>query len=122
MAKVIVDISMSLDGFSAGPDDGPGKGLDDELLAKAPSFTFVTGIEEALERARAVAGDKHVSIGGGANVIQQYLAAGLVDELQVHLAPVLLGAGVRLFENIGRPGLNEPGCSSRRIRPTCGSA
>jgi dihydrofolate reductase len=65
-------------------------------------FTFVTdGIESALAQARAVAGDKDVGIGGGASVIQQYLAAGLVDELRLHLAPVLLGAGKRLFDHLG---------------------
>src|ERR671935_144970 len=65
-------------------------------------ITFVTdGIGSALEQARAVAGDKDVGIGGGANVIQQYLAAGLVDELRLHLAPLLLGAGKRLFDHLG---------------------
>lgn len=65
-------------------------------------FTFVTdGIESALTRARAVAADKDVGIGGGANVIQQYLAAGLVDEIRLHVAPVLLGAGKRLFDRLG---------------------
>jgi dihydrofolate reductase len=68
---------------------------------KSP-FTFVTdGIDSALAQARAVAGDKDVGIGGGANVIQQYLAAGLVDELRLHVAPVLLGAGKPLFANLG---------------------
>src|SRR5687768_7521076 len=172
-SKVTMDISMSLDGFSAGPDDGLGRGLgiggerlhswlfggewsygneagratgadrevldemlacgahivgrrmfdvvegwgyqnpfeapcfvlthrvDEELLAKAPSFTFVTeGIESALEQARAVAGGKDVSISGGVNVAQQYLRAGLVDEMHIHLAPVFLGTGKRLFENL----------------------
>jgi dihydrofolate reductase len=65
-------------------------------------FTFVTdGIGSALAQAQAVAGDKDVGIGGGANVIQQYLAAGLVDELRLHLAPVLLGAGKPLFDHLG---------------------
>jgi dihydrofolate reductase len=65
-------------------------------------FTFVTdGIHSALAQARAAAGDKDVGIGGGANVIQQYLAAGLVDELRLHIAPVLLGSGKRLFDDIG---------------------
>jgi dihydrofolate reductase len=65
-------------------------------------FTFVTdGIQSALEQARAAAREKDVGIGGGANVIQQYLAAGLVDELRLHLAPVLLGAGKRLFDYLG---------------------
>jgi dihydrofolate reductase len=66
------------------------------------TFHFVTeGIEGALERAREAAGGKEVRIAGGANVIQQFLEAGLVGEIQVHLAPVLLGDGVRLFERIG---------------------
>jgi dihydrofolate reductase len=66
------------------------------------TFTFVTeGIEAALEQAREAAGDRDVGIGGGASVAQQYLAAGLLDELQIHIAPVLLGGGVRLFENHG---------------------
>lgn len=72
---------------------------DDELLAKAPTFTFVTdGIESALAKARAAAGSKNVAIGGGADVIRQYLAAGLVDELSIHLAPVVMGGGKQLFE------------------------
>lgn len=66
------------------------------------TFTFVTdGIERALERARAAEGDKDVSIAGGANVIQQYLKAALLDEIQIHLVPVLIGDGVRLFERLG---------------------
>jgi dihydrofolate reductase len=65
-------------------------------------FTFVTdGIESALAQAQEVAGNKDVGIGGGANIIQQYLAAGLVDELRLHVAPVLLGAGKPLFANLG---------------------
>jgi dihydrofolate reductase len=65
------------------------------------TFTFVTdGIEPALEQARAAAGDKNVAIGGGANVVQQYLNSGLLDELQIHLSPVLLADGVRLFDNL----------------------
>jgi dihydrofolate reductase len=64
------------------------------------TFTFVTdGIDSALEQARAAAGDKDVAIAGGARVAQQYLDAGVLDELQIHVAPVLLGGGVRLFEN-----------------------
>jgi dihydrofolate reductase len=66
------------------------------------TFTFVTdGIEAALEQARAAAGDKDVAVGGGADVAQQYLEAGLLDELQLHIVPVLLGDGVRLFERRG---------------------
>jgi dihydrofolate reductase len=68
------------------------------------TFHFVTdGIESALDQARAVAGDQHVSIGGGASVAQQYLAAGLLDEMVVSLVPILLGGGARLFENLGEP-------------------
>ena len=64
------------------------------------TFTFVTdGIEAALEQARGVAGEKNVAIAGGASVVQQYLKAGLLEEMQIHVAPLLLGDGVRLFEN-----------------------
>ena len=70
--------------------------------ARQSPFTFVTdGIRGALAQARAVAGEKDVGIGGGASVIQQYLAAGVVDALRLHVAPVLLGAGKRLFDNLG---------------------
>ncbi|MEA2550398.1 MAG: hypothetical protein QOE25_167 [Actinomycetota bacterium] len=62
------------------------------------AFTFVNGLDEALARAREAAGDKDVSIMGGADVIRQALRAGLVDELSVSIAPVVLGAGKRLFE------------------------
>ncbi|GAA3579417.1 dihydrofolate reductase family protein [Nonomuraea rosea] len=67
------------------------------------TFTFVTdGPEAALEQARKAAGDDDVSIAGGAHTVNQYLAAGLIDELRVHIAPVVLGAGERLFEGVGR--------------------
>ena len=66
------------------------------------TFTFVTeGIEAALEQARNAAGEKDVTLAGGASIAQQYLKAGLVDELQVHVTPVFLGDGVRLFESLG---------------------
>jgi dihydrofolate reductase len=176
MGKVFLDITTSLDGFVAGPNDGPelplgaggerlhewavrlaswraphgleggetnsssevmeealqagaivvGKRMFDnahgwgenppfhkpvfvlthterEPLAKdgGTTFTFVTdGIESAVEQARAAAGDKDVGIGGGASVAQQCLRAGLLDELQIHVAPLLLGGGVRLFEDV----------------------
>jgi dihydrofolate reductase len=69
---------------------------------RAPSvFTFVTdGIHRAVEQAKAAAGDKVVGV-HGASAAQQCLAAGLLDEIQVHLAPVLLGSGTRLFEHLG---------------------
>ncbi|HKB19447.1 MAG TPA: dihydrofolate reductase family protein [Gaiellaceae bacterium] len=66
------------------------------------TFHFVTtGSESALEQARAAAGDRDVSLGGGADVVQQYLAAGLLDELLISVVPVLLGGGARLFDNLG---------------------
>src|SRR3712207_2711382 len=184
MSKLTFDISMSLDGFSAGPDprhdeplgdggeslhewafrvaawreshghEGGARDIDDEVLRESiegvgaylmgrrmfdggegpmdeswrgwwgdeppfhvpvfvlthhereplvmeggTTFTFVAdGIESALEQARAAAGEREVRIAGGADVVQQYLRAGLVDEFQVHVAPVLLGGGVRLLE------------------------
>jgi dihydrofolate reductase len=68
------------------------------------TFHFVTdGIESAFERARGAAGEKDVSLGGGANVVQQYLAAGLLDEMVISIVPILLGAGARLFDNLREP-------------------
>jgi dihydrofolate reductase len=64
------------------------------------TFNFVTdGIESALEQARAAAGDGDVAVAGGGQAISQYLRAGLVDELQLHVVPLFLGSGARLFEN-----------------------
>jgi dihydrofolate reductase len=66
------------------------------------TFTFVTdGFESALQQARRAAGGKDVTLAGGAKAAQQYLAAGLVDEMEINLAPILLGAGERLFEGVG---------------------
>ena len=74
------------------PDETPDGGV----------YTFVTGgIESALDQARARAGDKDVTVMGGARTGQQFLAAGLVDEVSLHVVPVLLGAGTRMFENLG---------------------
>jgi dihydrofolate reductase len=71
-----------------------------ELVKGETTFTFVNeGIESAVGRARAAAGQKDVSIGGGASTIRQSIAAGLLDELQLHLVPILLGGGVRLFDD-----------------------
>ena len=71
-------------------------------LAGGTTFTFVTdGIESALAQARQAARGKDVTLGGGADVAQQYLAAGLVDEMEINLVPTLLGAGERLFEGLG---------------------
>jgi dihydrofolate reductase len=68
------------------------------------TFIFVTdGIDSAMDQARAAAGDGVVSIAGGASTIQQFLAAGMLDELYVHIVPIILGRGERLFENVGDP-------------------
>jgi dihydrofolate reductase len=70
------------------------------------TFYFVTdGVESALEQARAAAGDQDVSIAGGAATVNQYLTAGLLDELYLHIAPVVLGGGERLFVGVGDPKL-----------------
>ena len=170
MTKVLSGITVSVDGYVAGPNDGPGKGLgeggerlhywvfggpwtydaeptgeatgeDAEWLKQAMSklgavvggrwtyeaadhwggenpwdlpffivthrpeeepagkgFTFVSGVPEAVEQARKAAGDKDVHLMGGADVIRQALEAGLVDELTIIVAPVVLGGGKRLFE------------------------
>ncbi len=170
MTKVIAGITTSVDGYIAGPDDGPGKGLgeggerlhywvfggpwtydaeatgestgDDaawlqetvsrfgavvggrwtyeagdhwggenpwgipffivthrpEEQPEGDAFTFVAGVEEAVEQAKAAAGDKHVHVMGGGDVIRQALVAGLVDELTIIVAPVILGGGKRLFD------------------------
>ena len=87
------------------------------------TFTFVTdGIGSALEQARAAAGEKDVQIAGGAQAIQQYLAAGHVDEFQLHVAPILLGGGERLFEGVPAGGVeitrvvDSPGVTHLRYR------
>jgi dihydrofolate reductase len=80
------------------------------LVLTGTTFTFVTdGIEAALTQARAAAGDKDVQISGGADVAQQYLRARLLDELQIHVVPLLLGAGTRLFEDVGGVELEQTG-------------
>jgi dihydrofolate reductase len=74
-----------------------------EPLEKSDTtFHFVSdGIESALDQARAAAGAKDISLAGGADVINQYLAAGLVDRMVIHVAPILLGDGARLFTDLG---------------------
>ena len=79
-----------------------------ELLAMQgdTTFFFVTeGIEAALRRAREAARGRDVMLGGGASVAQQYLAAGLIDQMEVHLVPLLLGGGARLFDNLSGSGI-----------------
>ena len=72
-----------------------------EWVYEGSPFTFVTdGLESALEQAKAVAGDKDVGV-GAANLVQQCIRAGLLDEIHVDLVPVLLGDGVRLFDHLG---------------------
>jgi dihydrofolate reductase len=73
------------------PDQSPENGV----------YTFVEGIDRTLAAARAAAGDKVISVMGGADVAQQFLRAGLIDQIQLHVVPVLLGSGMRLFERIG---------------------
>ena len=174
MSKVIASITMSVDGYIAGPDDGPAKGLgeggerlhywvfggpwsyeeeprgeptgpDAEWLAEVSSrvgavvggrwtyeaarhwgdenpfglpffivthrpdeepdgghFKFVAGVEEAVEGARKAADGKDVNVMGGADVIRQALDAGLVDELSIVVAPLVLGDGKRLFDGFGK--------------------
>jgi dihydrofolate reductase len=167
MSEVVVDITMTLDGFVTGPDAGPGRGLgrggdpihawvfdpesevDQQVLrdsversgavilgrnlfdvvdapdgwsdemgygadhaARPPMFvvthrppaeprlpywTFVGSIEEAIEQAKAVAGDKDVFVMGGGDVIAQVVDLGLADRIQIHLSPVLVGEGTPLF-------------------------
>ena len=73
------------------------------LTLSDTTYTFVTdGIESALAQARKAAGDQDVFIGGGADLINQYLAAGLVDEIELHVVPILLGGGARLFDGVGQ--------------------
>jgi dihydrofolate reductase len=68
------------------------------------TFTFVTdGIESALEQARAAAGEQDVAIAGGASTVQQYLAAHKLDELYLHIVPIVMGAGERLLQGVGDP-------------------
>src|SRR5215216_2781423 len=174
MTKVLAGITTSVDGYIAGPNDGPGKALgeggerlhywvfggpwtyDDgptgeaagedaawleEAVSKVGAvvggrwtyeaaghwggenpwglpffivthrpeeeppggaFTFVPGVEEAVERASEAAGDKDVNVMGGAHVIRQALDAGLVDELTLVVAPVVLGGGKRMFEGFSK--------------------
>jgi dihydrofolate reductase len=72
------------------------------VMEGGTTFHFVTdGIESALEQAKDAAGGKDVWLGGGASVVQQYLRAGLLDELRVSIAPIVLGGGERLFDNLG---------------------
>lgn len=71
------------------------------VMEGGTTFYFVTdGVRSAMEQARAASGDRAVSIGGGADTVRQFLRAGLIDELRLHIAPLVLGAGERLFEGM----------------------
>lgn len=85
---------------------------DPQPMDGGTTFHFVTdGIESALRQAREAAGGRNVSIHGGATTINQYLAAGLIDELRLHIVPFTLGAGTRLFAGV--PSLNLEQVESR---------
>ena len=80
------------------------------------TFHFVTdGIEAAMERAKEAAGDRTVSIAGGASTVQQYLRAGLIDELRLHIAPVILGSGERLLDGVGDLRLEQLAVTSSKL-------
>jgi dihydrofolate reductase len=71
-------------------------------ISESGVYTFVTdGIESALQKAKRAAGDKNVTVMGGADIGQQYIQGGLVDELSIHLVPVLFGSGIQMFANLG---------------------
>src|SRR5215203_4124909 len=115
MSKVRVHIAISADGYVAGPNqseenplgDG-GEQIHDWMLAlkawREPHGREggeVNTSSAALEQAKEAAGEQDVYIGGGASIINQYLAAGLVDEIEVHVSPLILGGGERLFDGVG---------------------
>ena len=80
------------------------------------TFNFVTdGIESALAKAREAAGNKDVAIAGGAQTARQYLSAGLIDELRLHIAPMILGAGDRLLDGVGNLALEPTEVSGTRL-------
>lgn len=108
---VIMGKRMFEEGMASWPEDlfkCPAYVLTHEVrepLVQKGSTTFYfinDGIESALEKARANAGEKDIRINGGADTIQQYLNAGLIDEFNVHIAPVILGSGIRLFEGMDK--------------------
>jgi dihydrofolate reductase len=104
MGKVVVDLTVSLDGFIAGSDDGPDLPLGAESACSrgwAPGRNRIaSSIERALELAQEAAGALAVSV-SAADVAQQLLRAGKLDEIQVSVVPLLLGGGVRLFDHLG---------------------
>jgi hypothetical protein len=100
MARLTLDISMSLDGFIAGPNRTVEQPLGEGGVARR-SPASRTGSSPRSPGLGEAAGDKDVVVAGGANVVQQCLNAGLLDQMQIHLVPVFLGEGVRLFDQLG---------------------
>lgn len=98
-------IVLGKNAYGGGFDDTPYDAVHFVVTHEEPqtvthgpvTFVFVGSVEDAVEQARAAAGDGDVAIGGGADIAQQCLAAGLVDEVQLHVVPKILGAGKRLF-------------------------
>ncbi|MDO3701451.1 dihydrofolate reductase family protein [Micromonospora sp. C28SCA-DRY-2] len=77
-------------------------------MAGGTEFRFVTdGVDSALAQARRAAGDREVAVAGGASVVRQFLAAGLLDTLHLHIVPIVLGAGERIFDGVGDPRLEQ---------------
>src|SRR4051812_44693357 len=115
MSATVLDMSVSLDGFVAGPNAGPGNGLGDDgvpifIVARDapgidvsqwPLVAYLDDVTTAMARAKEAAGDKDVLV-HGAGIAQLALAAGVLDELQLHVVPVLLGQGRRLFDGLSR--------------------
>jgi dihydrofolate reductase len=99
----------SIEGWGADGPTGPARRPIFVVTHDAPKespengvYTFVTGgIEQALQMAKATAGDKDIAIMGGADIGQQYLKAGLVDDIGIHLVPVLFGGGTRMLDHLG---------------------
>lgn len=102
MGRGAYRVGEAVDGFTDDPYDAARFVLTHHAPEKpVTGITFVTdGIESALKQAKAAAGDRDVAIGGGADIAQQYLKVGLVDEIQLHLVPKLLGTGIRLFDHL----------------------
>lgn len=106
MGRRTYNIGDQFDGFENTPYKVPhlvlSHGIPERLAKGDTEFIFVAdGIESALGQAKAAAGDRVVVIGGGASTAQQFLRAGFIDEIQMHLVPKLLGQGIRLFEHTG---------------------
>ena len=111
MGRRSYDQGAAQNGFADNPYQVPTFILTHHVPEKpakgAEDFIFVTdGLESALEQASAVTGDRDVVRGGGADIARQYLRAGLVDEIQIHLVHTLLGNGVRLFDQMGAEPIN----------------